>query len=105
MPFVVIGHNGHVAWGFTTSQADTQDLFIETLTDATHYATRQGCRSRCARREETIRIRGQASVMETIAETEHGPLIDFDLPAHIAPMPSPGPACGPTTARRSACSR
>jgi len=83
VPFVVIGHNGHVAWGFTTSQADTQDLFIETLTDATHYATAKGVQPLHIH-EETIRIRGQASEVETIAETGHGPLIDFDLPDHRA---------------------
>jgi penicillin amidase len=83
VPLVVIGHNGHVAWGFTTSQADTQDLFIETLTDETHYASAKGVQP-LQTHEETIRIRGQASVVETIAQTEHGPLIDFDLPAHHA---------------------
>ena len=29
----MIGHNGHVAWGLTTTHADTQDLFVEMLAD------------------------------------------------------------------------
>ena len=31
VPFVVIGHNGRVGWGFTTTQSDTQDFFVEKL--------------------------------------------------------------------------
>jgi penicillin amidase len=83
VPAVVIGHNGNVAWGFTTSQADTQDLFIETLTDATHYATAKGPQA-LRTHEETIEVRGQANVVETVAETDHGPLIDIDASAHRA---------------------
>ena len=30
MPGLVIGHNGHIAWTFTTTGADVQDVFIET---------------------------------------------------------------------------
>ena len=38
-PIIVIGRNDHVAWGFTTAYADTQDLFVETLLDDGQYAT------------------------------------------------------------------
>ena len=31
MPFVIAGHNEHVAWGFTALFADVQDLYIEKL--------------------------------------------------------------------------
>jgi len=31
LPLVVIGHNEHLPWGFTTTMADTQDVFIERL--------------------------------------------------------------------------
>jgi penicillin amidase len=81
VPLVVIGHNGHVAWGFTTSQADTQDLFVETLTDAGHYETPKGSVPLMTH-EETIRVRGQPSIVEIVAATYHGPLIDIDTVAH-----------------------
>ena len=81
VPLVIIGHNGHVAWGFTTSQADTQDLFVETLLDDDHYQTATGQQS-LAKRIETIRVRGQADVSETVEETSHGPLIDIDPKTH-----------------------
>ena len=35
LPFIVAGHNRHVAWGVTTTNADTQDIFIE-KTDPNH---------------------------------------------------------------------
>ena len=33
MPFVIAGHNEHVAWGFTALYADVQDLYIESSTE------------------------------------------------------------------------
>src|SRR5262249_40610978 len=44
VPLLIIGHNGHVAWSFTTTQADTQDLFREQTIagDDAHYVTPQG---------------------------------------------------------------
>jgi penicillin amidase len=83
VPLVVIGHNGHVAWGFATSQADTQDLFIESLVDDGHYRAATGVQA-LLKREETIHIRGEASVVETVEETSHGPLIDIDPKTHRA---------------------
>ena len=31
MPFVIAGHNEHVAWGFTALYGDVQDLYIEKI--------------------------------------------------------------------------
>ncbi|MEN8197837.1 MAG: penicillin acylase family protein, partial [Pseudomonadota bacterium] len=31
VPFAILGHNGHVAWGMTSTGGDTQDLFVETV--------------------------------------------------------------------------
>ena len=30
VPFLVLGHNGRIAWTFTTTGADVQDVFVET---------------------------------------------------------------------------
>src|SRR6202040_4461623 len=30
-PLIVIGHNDHIAWGFTNNGADVQDLYIESF--------------------------------------------------------------------------
>ena len=40
VPLVVIGRNQDVAWGFTTTHADTQDLFVERLAGPDAYARR-----------------------------------------------------------------
>ena len=61
VPVVVIGRNDHVAWGFTTAYADTQDLFVETLLDGGQYATPDGPRP-LIRRREVIRVKGEKPV-------------------------------------------
>ena len=80
VPFLVIGRNGHIAWTFTTTGADTQDVFIETpLPDGT-YATPDGPRA-FATREERIRVRGHPDEVLQVRETRHGPVLsDLDAP-------------------------
>ncbi len=73
VPFLVLGHNGRIAWTFTTTGADTQDVFVETPVDG-GYATPDGPRP-YATRTETIRIRGAADQVLTVRETRHGPVI------------------------------
>ena len=43
-PFVIIGHNGRLAWSLTTTHSDTQDLFLEKLdpSDPARYSTPDG---------------------------------------------------------------
>ena len=59
VPFLVLGHNGHIAWSFTTTGADVQDLFIETAAGDGQYQTPDGPRP-FAVREERIKVRGRA---------------------------------------------
>jgi penicillin G amidase len=75
-PFVIIGHNGHVAWSLTTTHSDTQDLFLERLdpADATRYATPDGTAA-FETRTETIRVRAGADEQITIRGSRHGPII------------------------------
>ncbi len=80
VPFVVIGRNEHVAWTFTSTGADTQDIFIEQVTeDGRHYETPDGPQPFTTRRE-VIQVRGQPDVVLTVRMTRHGPVID-DGPA------------------------
>jgi penicillin amidase len=37
VPLVAIGHNGHVAWGFTSGLTDEDDLYVEKLTAGEKY--------------------------------------------------------------------
>ncbi len=43
-PVVVLGHNNRIAWGFTTTNADVEDVFVEQIdpADPGRYATPQG---------------------------------------------------------------
>lgn len=78
VPFIVIGRNEALAWGFTTTTSDTQDVFIERVVDEEHYATEDGPR-RFDSRDEQIRVRGQGPDVLRIRETRHGPVItDLD---------------------------
>jgi penicillin G amidase len=80
LPFVVIGSNGHVAWGFTTTHSDTQDLFEEHLSPnkPEHYDTPNGPAAFDVRRE-FIKVKNGADVTFNVRATRHGPLIsDLD---------------------------
>jgi len=44
VPFLVLGHNGRIAWTFTTTGADVQDVFIETAAGPGEYQTPEGQR-------------------------------------------------------------
>jgi penicillin amidase len=74
VPFLVLGHNGHIAWTFTTTGADVQDVFIETPAGDGRYQTPDGPRPFAAR-EERIKVRGEPDQLLTVRETRHGPVI------------------------------
>src|SRR6266702_817718 len=79
-PFVVVGHNDHVAWGFTNLGADVQDVYIEhtrgTLSGA-EYQTASGTWSNVRYQTEVIHVRGGADVRLDVPLTHHG---DADTP-------------------------
>ncbi len=78
VPYVVIGRNNRLAWGFTTTHSDTQDLFVERLAGPDAYQTPEGPRP-FAVRQEIIRVRGADPVTIRVRETRHGPVVsDLD---------------------------
>ena len=86
VPGVVIGRNERLAWGFTTTHSDTQDVFIERLVGADSYATPDGPRP-FTLREERIRVRGRDEPERLLVrETRHGPVI-----SDLDPQSAPGP--------------
>ncbi|MCG5241714.1 penicillin acylase family protein [Azospirillum doebereinerae] len=76
VPLHVLGHNGKVAWGFTTTHSDTQDLFVEKIDpqDPARYTGPDGPLP-FENRAETIRIDGQPDETLTVRATRHGPVI------------------------------
>ena len=76
VPFVLLGHNDRIAWGFTTAGLDAQDLFVERIdpTNPDRYLTPEGPRPFDMRRE-TIEVRDDAPVTIEIRATRHGPVV------------------------------
>lgn len=79
VPGIVMGRNPKIAWAFTTTGADTQDVFFETPVGDGLYATPEGPRP-FVTREERIRVRGQDVVVLRVRETRHGPVISDIAP-------------------------
>jgi penicillin amidase len=76
VPFTILGHNGNVAWGMTSTGGDTQDLFVETVDrqDPARYLTPDGPRP-FETRKEIIKVKGGEDVVLTLRATRHGPVI------------------------------
>ena len=80
VPFLVLGQNGSIAWSFTTTGADTQDVFVETPAPG-GYVTPDGVRPFSVRTER-IGVRGKPDEVLQVRETRHGPVIsDVSDPA------------------------
>ncbi|WP_428393957.1 penicillin acylase family protein [Lichenicoccus sp.] len=79
-PYMVLGQNGHIAWTFTSNEADAQDLFVERPgTQPGTYLTPDGPRA-FAVHTEIIHVRGAPDQRLIVRESRHGPLIGDVLP-------------------------
>ncbi len=80
-PFVVVGHNGHVGWGFSETGGDVEDVFIEKIdpNDAGRYLTPTGSEA-FKTRQETIHVKGGKDVVLTVRSTRHGPVLTDIIP-------------------------
>jgi penicillin amidase len=82
LPGVVIGHNDHIAWGFTNVNPDVQDVYAEKFDDTNphRYLTPAGWTDAQIRHEE-IKVRKgfTDSATDTVALdvviTRHGPIV------------------------------
>jgi penicillin amidase len=79
VPFVVVGSNRHVAWGFTNSQGDWADLVVlePDPGDPEAYLTPEGPR-RLEHATETIHVKGGKDETLEVLSTVWGPVIDRD---------------------------
>ena len=85
LPGVVIGHNDHIAWGFTNVGPDVQDLYIEKFNpdNPKQYQTPSGWQDAVIRHEEIKVRKGIGSsefdtVTQDVTVTRHGPIIFED---------------------------
>ena len=91
-PVVLVGQNDSIAWGFTTADTDTQDLFIETVdpSDPSKYLTPNGP-TPFETRVETIHVKDGADLNLTVRATRHGPVLS-DASEDVGSLVEPGKA-------------
>jgi penicillin G amidase len=78
-PLVIIGHNDRLAWGFTNSNADVEDLYIEKFSAANSLEYSAGGKMLTAGlRHEVIHVRGKPDVNLDVVVTRHGPIVHRD---------------------------
>jgi penicillin amidase len=78
-PMLIIGHNERIAWGFTNSGADVQDLYVETFNPAAPDEYRvKGSWIKAQIVDETIRVKGQPDEHFEVVVTRHGPVVARD---------------------------
>jgi penicillin G amidase len=78
-PMVVVGSNGHVAWGFTNTYGDWTDVVVVETdpSDPEVYRTPEGPK-RFRKVAERIRVKGGADVTLEVKETIWGPVLGTD---------------------------
>jgi penicillin amidase len=72
-PGIIVGHNQHIAWGFTNLGFDVQDLYLEQLDERTGRYLYRGQIERARPDVEFIRVKGKASEEMLVWITRHGP--------------------------------
>ena len=76
IPLVIAGSNGHIAWGFTNSYADTADIVIVESSTIDPLLYENGLElPQMEQRKEIIRVKGHDSVEFTALWTIWGPVI------------------------------
>jgi penicillin amidase len=86
LPFIVAGHNEHVAWGFTALYADVQDLYVEKLDGKGNYIAADGSVKPLTMDREVIHVRGSKDVEVDVQSTAHGPLLGPLFAKPIRPL-------------------
>ena len=86
MPFVIAGHNEHVAWGFTALYADVQDLYVEKLDGKGNYQYLGTAWKPLNVDHEIIHVRLGRDVHFDVQSTEHGPLLNPIFTRKAPPM-------------------
>ncbi|WP_309683805.1 penicillin acylase family protein, partial [Polaromonas sp.] len=88
LPFVVLGRTRNVAWGFTNTNPDVQDLYLERVNpaNARQYqvpgSTAEAVWEDFKTRNEVIRVKGQADTQILVRESRHGPVLSDVQKSH-----------------------
>ena len=94
-PLIILGRGDHIAWGFTNTGADVEDVFIEKLNplNAEEYLTPEGWRPFMVEPIE-IKVRGHGVRTLKRRRTRHGPVLPGSFrnleamlgPGHVAAL-------------------
>jgi penicillin amidase len=77
IPFVIIGANEHVAWGFTNVMADDADFYVEKINPANSDQYEFiGRWEDMQIKEEVIKVKDADDVTFKVRLTRHGPIVD-----------------------------
>lgn len=76
IPYAILGHNAHHAWGFTMSLADDMDLYRESLDYNKKSALYKNAALPFTEWHEVIKVKKQPDFSFTMIETSHGPIMD-----------------------------
>src|ERR1700690_1949834 len=79
VPFVVVGHNQRIGWGFTNVGPTVEDDYIEEFNAQGQYRTPKGWMDP-QHRQEIIHVKGQPDVTLDVVTTRHGPIITDLIP-------------------------
>jgi penicillin amidase len=85
MPYVIVGHNQRIAWGFTNVGPTVTDVFIENFNSQGAYQTPGGW-VQPDHRTEVIRVKGKPEVSVDVRITRHGPIITELVPGETRPL-------------------
>ena len=85
MPYVIVGHNQRIAWGFTNVGPTVEDAYIETLDASGQYQIPDGWK-KADHRREIIHVKGGQDVMVDVTVTRHGPIISELVPGESRPL-------------------
>src|ERR1700674_2605870 len=84
IPFVIVGHNQRIGWGFTNVGPTVEDDYIEEFNSQGQYKTPAGWRD-AQHRQETIHVKGKLDVTFDVVTTRHGPIINDLLATELIP--------------------
>ena len=79
MPYVIVGHNQRIAWGFTNVGPTVTDVYIENFNAEGAYQTPKGW-VQPEHRVEIIHVKGKPDVEVDVKITRHGPIITELVP-------------------------
>jgi penicillin amidase len=78
-PYVIVGHNQRIAWGFTNLGPTVEDAYVETFNADGQYQTPEGWKRPDVRRE-VIRVKGKPDEFVDVMLTRHGPVVTELVP-------------------------